>query len=116
MIKITVTQAAYKAIKTTFPPNSITAPTDANSATVALWLPPRIGDGLSALRQPNEDLSDVTLRVAQMEAGRPSKPMAPRTEPDQIEELVRILGDDAPTIHVAPRRKDHSRRKLTPGR
>ncbi len=63
----------------------------------------------------------MILRVAQME--KPSYPVAkskrptePRAEPDQIEETVRILGEDGPALPRAPQRKDQSRRKLTPGR
>jgi hypothetical protein len=72
----------------------------------------------------------VIVRLAQKEAesaSNPSYPLPkaqlpkePRTEPDQIKELMRIL-DESGEAHadgpaLPPRPKDHWRRKLTPRR
>jgi hypothetical protein len=75
---------------------------------VLLWLDRKIADGLSAMRQPDESLSDVIFRVARLERRA--------LEPDQIEELERILLEDGPALPRAPQPKDHSRSKLTPKR
>jgi hypothetical protein len=87
MIRISVTQAAYRAIQATLPPSS-TKDADPEAATVRLWLDPTTVERLSALRAPDEELSDVILRLAQLE----ERPLAKaqrraerRTEPDQIE-------------------------------
>jgi hypothetical protein len=66
MIRITVTQAAYRAIQASLPPNS-TTDSDPEAATVRLWLDLKTVDALSRLRWPGGDLSDVILRLAQLE-------------------------------------------------
>jgi hypothetical protein len=115
MIRIVITQAAYRAIRASLPPNA-TTDSDLEGATVRVWLDPTTVDRLSAMRSPGEDISDVILRLARLEE-RPTQ----RPEPDQIEELVRILSEDGQTpsdgpLPRGPRPKDHSRRKLTPRR
>jgi hypothetical protein len=109
MIRISVTQAAYRAIRASLPPEAIISPDfDPEAPTVPFWLDRKIADGLSAMRQPDESLSDVIFRVARLERRA--------LEPDQIEELERILLEDGPALPRAPQPKDHSRRKLTPKR
>jgi hypothetical protein len=108
MIRISVTQAAYRAIKASLQNSIISPDFDPEAPTVLLWLDRKIADGLSVMRQPGEDLSDVILRVAKMERRA--------LEPDQIEELERILSEDAPALPRGARPKDHSRRKLNPRR
>jgi hypothetical protein len=71
------------------------------------------------------DLSDVILRLTQLEErpwAKAQRPIEPRTEPDQIKELERMLLEagqtpsNGPALPRGPQPKDHSRRKLTPRR
>jgi hypothetical protein len=72
---------------------------------VRIWLDPKTVDALSRLRWPGGDLSDVILRLAQLEVRPLPKsegPVAPRTEPEQIEERERILSEGGQTPSDGP--------------
>jgi hypothetical protein len=66
-----------------------------------------------AAHQPERATSSTPVAKAQ-------RPLERRTEPDQIEELKRIIQDAAhdpnggAALPHGPRPKDHSRKKLTP--
>jgi hypothetical protein len=105
MIRISVTQAAYRAIQASLPPNSIKAPTDSEAATVALWLDPKTVDRLSALRTPGDDLSDVILRLAQLEEpplAKAQRPIEPRPEPDQRRNHDCAVGANVWSLPLSP--------------
>jgi hypothetical protein len=74
MIRIAITAEAFDAVAKT-PPFGRTM-YEANVSADGgrfIWLERRAVDQLYALRQQGEELSDVILRVAAMEAGRPGK-------------------------------------------
>jgi hypothetical protein len=77
MIRISVTQAAYRAIQASLSPNS-TTDFHPEAATVRIWLDPKTVDALSRLRWPGGDLSDVILRLAQLEERPLAKSERPR--------------------------------------
>ena len=74
MIRIAITEAAFKVIADTLPFGSTVyeAGMSADGGRF-IWLERRAVDQLYVLRQRGEELSDVILRVAAMEAGRPGK-------------------------------------------
>jgi hypothetical protein len=74
MIRIAITEAAFDAIAETLPLGSTMSEAEASAdGGRFVWLERRAVDQLYALRQQGEDLSDVILRFAAMEASRPSK-------------------------------------------
>jgi hypothetical protein len=63
MVSISITQAAYDAIRSTF----LDLPGDAPGpdGTIKIWLDPKFADGLAAMRGPGEGYSEVILRLAE---------------------------------------------------
>ena len=74
MIRIAITEAAFDAIADTLPSGSTMYKAKASAdGGRFVWLERRAVDQLYALRQRGEDLSDVILRLAAMEASRLGK-------------------------------------------
>jgi hypothetical protein len=74
MIRIAICEAAFKVIAHTLPSGTAMYECGVSSdGGRFIWLERRAVDQLCALRQRGEELSDVILRVAAMEAGRPGK-------------------------------------------
>jgi hypothetical protein len=66
LITISVTLAAYEAIKATLPPGSDASPAESDGrGGVRLTLDHKTLDRLTTLRGPGESYSDVILRVAE---------------------------------------------------
>jgi hypothetical protein len=77
MIRLTITPAAFEAIRETLPLGSVgyEAQTNANGERL-IWVETRVADRLMALRGPGESYSDVILRLVELEArgGRGNDP------------------------------------------
>jgi hypothetical protein len=74
MIRIAITEAAFKVIAATLPVGSAMYEAKAsNDGGRFIWLERRAVDQLYALRQRGEELSDVILRVAAMERSWPGR-------------------------------------------
>jgi hypothetical protein len=74
MIRIAITEAAFEAVAETLPFGSTLHEAKASAdGGRFVWLERRAVDQLYALRQRGEDLSNVILRLAAMEASRPGK-------------------------------------------
>jgi hypothetical protein len=74
MIRVAITEAAFEVIAATLPLGSTTYEAKvASDGGRFIWLERWAVDQLYALRHRGEELSDVILRVAAMEAGRPGK-------------------------------------------
>jgi hypothetical protein len=72
MIRISITEAAYEAIAATLPFGSVGYEAKrSDQGDYFIWLERHALDRLDALRQPGEDYSEVTLRMAEIEASRP---------------------------------------------
>jgi hypothetical protein len=70
MIKIAITEAAFKAIARTLPVGSVGYEAEANERGERLiWIDDRQADKLGAMRGPGESISDVILRIAGKEGG-----------------------------------------------
>ena len=69
MIRIAVTPAAFEAIAATLPLRSVgyEPKVDAQGQRL-IWLEAAVVDRLTAMRKPNESLSDVILRLVEIEA------------------------------------------------
>ena len=63
MIAITITPAAYQAIKASLVPR-IDGPTPDEDGLIRLWLDRKFVDRLSQMRGPSDTYSDVILRLA----------------------------------------------------
>jgi hypothetical protein len=65
MIRITITEAAFKAIARTLPLGSVGVEPKANEQDKRLiWLEDAMADRLGAMRGPGESYSDGILRIA----------------------------------------------------
>jgi hypothetical protein len=74
MIRIAITEAAFKVITKTLPLGSTTYECGVSAdGGRFIWLERRAVDQLYALRQRGEELSDVILRVAAMEGQWPGR-------------------------------------------
>jgi hypothetical protein len=74
MIRVAITEAAFNVIAATSPFGSAMYEAKVGSdGGRFIWLERRAVDQLHALRQRGEELSDVIVRLAHMEAGRPGK-------------------------------------------
>jgi hypothetical protein len=68
MIRIAITERAYRAIKTSLPQDMALKPVErSTTGKTVVWLPSTTINQLSALRQPREELSDVIMRLARKE-------------------------------------------------
>ena len=69
MIRISITPAAFEAIAATLPLGSVgfEPKVDAQGQRL-IWLEAAVVDRLTAMRRPNESLSDVILRLVEIEA------------------------------------------------
>lgn len=73
MIRIAITPAAFDAITATLPLGSVGYEAEASAEGERLmWVEPSVVDRLTALRRPGESLSDVILRLVEMEANAKS--------------------------------------------
>jgi hypothetical protein len=74
MIRISITAAAFDAIKATLPLGSVGYEAKRTDQGDYLnWLERRALDQLDSLRQPGEGYSEVILRMAEIEASRPGR-------------------------------------------
>ena len=74
MIRISITAAAFEAIAATLPFGSTMYEAKATGdGGYFVWLDRGAVDQLHALRQRGEELSDVILRVCEIEKGRPAR-------------------------------------------
>ena len=69
MIRIAITEAAFKAITATLPLGSPSGPKSPRGRA-AVWIEPSAVDRLRAMRGPGESHSDVILRLVELEATR----------------------------------------------
>jgi hypothetical protein len=66
MISISITLAAFEAIKGTLPKGADAWPAQPDDrGGVRIWFEPRFVDRLRAMRAPGESYSDVILRLAE---------------------------------------------------
>jgi hypothetical protein len=63
MVSISITQAAYEAIRSTFLDLPGTPP--GPDGMVKIWLDPKFADRLAAMRGQGDNYSDVILRLAE---------------------------------------------------
>jgi hypothetical protein len=69
MIRITITTAAFEAIKATLPVGSVAVESEANEQGERLiWLEERWLSKLDAMRRPGDSYSEAILRLVEMEA------------------------------------------------
>ena len=69
MIRISVTSAAFEAIVATLPLGSVGfEPKVDPKGQRLIWVEAAVVDRLTAMRRPNERLSDVILRLVELEA------------------------------------------------
>ena len=69
MIRIAITEAAFKAIARTLPLGSVGVEPKANEQDKRLiWLEDAMADRLGAMRGPGESFSDAIIRIAGQEA------------------------------------------------
>ena len=69
MIRISITPSAFEAIAATLPLGSVgfEPMIDAKGQRL-IWVEAAVVDRLTAMRRPNESLSDVILRLVELEA------------------------------------------------
>ena len=63
MIRIAITQAAFDAIASTLPLDSVSFEVEATEGDRYVWLSPNVVDQLHSLRGPGESYSDVIVRL-----------------------------------------------------
>jgi hypothetical protein len=97
MMRIAISPAAFDAISATLPLGSVAVePEVTDKGERLVWIDVGVANRLSAMRGPGESYSDVILRLAAAEAlGRPKV--------DPIDELVRLVGEDAAPITLPAR-------------
>ena len=84
MIRISITSAAFEAIKATLPPASAAyEPQRTAQGGYFIWVERSWLNKLEALRQPGEGLSETIIRLVAMEAG--GRPGAPRRPAFRVE-------------------------------
>ena len=67
MIRIAISEAAFKAITATLPLGSVAYETEPNQRGKRLvWLQTAVVDRLMAMREPSESYSDVILRLIEL--------------------------------------------------
>ena len=98
MIRISITSAAFEAIKATLPPGSAACePQRTAQGGYFIWVEHSWLNKLEALRQPGEGLSETIIRLVAMEAGgrpgrRAAKLFGAKTR--LVAELERAFLDD----------------------
>src|SRR5208337_291099 len=71
MIRIAITEAAFKAITATLPLGSVACEAEVTAkGELLIWIEPSAVDRLRAMRGPGESHSDVILRLVELEATR----------------------------------------------
>ncbi len=69
MIRIAISEAAFKAISATLALGSIGFEGEPNAkGERMIWLDAHVVDKLTAMRRPGESMSDVILRLVELEA------------------------------------------------
>ena len=71
VVRITITQTAYAAIKASLAKRPNEPPPQRDTAgRVVIYVEETYADQLKALRRPHENYSDVILRLAELEGGK----------------------------------------------
>ena len=70
MVRIVITEEAFKAIKATLLVGSVALSTEVTKGRRQIWLERDWVDKLAAMRRPRESLCEVILRLVEMEAGQ----------------------------------------------
>jgi hypothetical protein len=77
MIRITITAAAYDAIRSTLPQDALLGPVERQSGRFLIHVKAAVVDRLWAMRGPGESYSDVILRLIELEARGPGLDVSP---------------------------------------
>jgi len=70
MVRIVITEEAFKAIKATLLVGSVALSTEVTKGRRQIWLERDWVDKLAAMCRPSESLCEVILRLVEMEAGQ----------------------------------------------